>query len=872
MHIVNLASRRVLVSLAALAVCCPLPASAARRGDAAHKTGVVGTGTHIAKAGVPVLLAAKGKARFPIIVAESASERVRAAAATLAAYLGRLTGADFQVAPGDGATGIALGLPRDFPKLRVADPWTEPSTADLEHYILRTHAAGVYILGASELAVENAVWDFLYRLGHRQYFPGETWEIVPRAEKLTVALDVEEAPDYLSRRIWYGYGLWDYNREAYSDWCRKNRTVGSVALQTGHAYGGLIRALRTEFEAHPEYYALVNGKRNISPQAKLCIGNPELRRLIADYAVRQFDRKPERQSISMDPSDGGGWCECQACRALGSISDRALLLANQTARAVNAKYPGRFVGMYAYNFHSPPPNIRAAPNVVVSVATAFLKGGLTLDEIIEGWSRQGAMLGIREYYSVNTWDRDLPGQSRGANPDYLARTIPAFHRQGARFLSAESGDCWGPNGLGHYLAARFLWNVDEAGKIEALKEDFFRRAFGAAATPMKEFYAQLDGSKPHLVFRDQLARMFRALDNARSLANTTPVRKRLDHLLLYTRYVDLYHRYSIAKGGERQLAFERLIRHAYRMRKTMMVHTKALYRDLVRRDRTVRIPDDAAWQVPEERNPWKSSAPFAQEELAVFLREGLERYQPTNLSVRPVTYCRELVPATPLAPPKTEDAGELGPGRGKQTFYTLAATAGTELRLRITGGLIPHYRDRGNVRVELWKIGGASDTGERETLIRTDRGVPPDGEEHTVTLTLPEPGLYRIDVSDGKDRTRVTWPPGRPMVVRSTVDEPMNSHHGNWMMYFYVPKGTRTLAFHGGEHGEILDSAGRVLFWLNGRQPDFYTVAVPEGEDGAFWRVRYGRGAVRLLNVPPYFARRPEELLLPPEVVEADRR
>jgi hypothetical protein len=74
----------------------------------------------------------------------------------------------------------------------------------------------------------------------------------------------------------------------------------------------------------------------------------------------------------------------------------------------------------------------------------------------------------------------------------------------------------------------------------------------------------------------------------------------------------------------------------------------------------------------------------------------------------------------------------------------------------------------------------------------------------------------------------------------------------------------------GGEHGEVRDSANRAVFWLNGREPNYYSVAVPEGEDGKLWHIRYGRGAIRLLTVPPYFARTASELLLPAEVVKKD--
>ncbi len=814
-------------------------------------------------------LAVDGEPLHPVVIASESSERVKAAAETLAEMLSRITGADFGVEEGDGTTGIAVGLPGDFRKSPFADHWSHPAPPKREDYLLRTHTKGVYLIGATDLAVEHAVWDFLYRLGYRQFFPGRRWEVVPSTAEPKIALDIEESPDYHARRIWYGYGTWDYNAEPYKDWCAKNRATSGIELSTGHAYGGIIGGCREAFEEHPEYYALVGGQRDIRGQAKLCIGNADLRRLVVAYALARFDKNREMDSISMDPSDGGGWCECEACEALGSVTDRALLLANEVAAAVNEKYPGKLVGMYAYNYHSPPPSIKPHPRVVVSVATAFLKGGLSLDEILDGWSEKGTTLGIREYYSVNPWDRDMPGDPRGSNLEYLKKTIPSFHARGARFMSAESSDNWGPNGLGYYLAARMLWDVDEAKRTGELVDDFLTKAFGAAKEPMAEFYRRIDGSKPHLVFSDQLGRMFRALADAKDTADSPEVAARIDDLILYARYVDLYHRYAKAKDAARQEAFERLIRHAYRMRGTMLVHAKALYRDLVRRDKSVRIPEGAEWNVPEEKNPWKSSEPFEKSELAAFVKAGTERYPLAELAFEPMKYGDDLVPAAGL---DAGDAprGEFGPGRGEQVFFTYVEKTPADIKLQITGGLIEHYRDRGNVRVKLWKIGGASEEGERETLVATDRSVPPDGVERTVTLTAKEAGLYKIVINDGSDRTLVEWPEGRSMTVLSSAETPMNAAYGYWMAYFYVPQGTKVIGLHGGGHGEIQDSAQRTVFWLNGREPNYYGVEVPDGQDGKLWRVRFGRGAIRLLTVPPYFARSAGELLLPRETVQAE--
>ncbi len=817
-----------------------------------------------------IQLAREGKALLPIVVAEDTTVRVRRAADVLAEYLRKITAAPFAVETGSGARGIVVGLPSQFAETVFGDRWAEAKIEEREDYLVQTQTNGVFLLGATELAVEHAVWELLYRIGHRQYFPGEHWEVIPQRESLSVAIHVEHSPDYRGRRIWYGFGPWDYAREPYDRWCARNRATAGMTLHTGHAYGGIIRRNQAEFDQHPEYYALVDGTRNVAPQAKLCIANSMLRRLVVDHAVRHFEENPTDDSISMDPSDGGGWCECPRCKALGSVSDQALTLANEVAEAINAAYDGdsRYVGMYAYNYHSPPPSIHVHPNVVISVATSFIKGGRTLDELIHGWSRQGATLGIREYYSVNTWDRDMPARARGGRIDYLRETIPKFHRQGARFLSAESSDNWGPNGLGYWIAARMMWDVEEAKNSGALIDDFLDRCFAEAKEPMTEFYRQLDGSKPHLVLDDQLGRMFRALDEAKRKTDSPQVHARLDDLVLYAHYVALYDRYDQAKGADRQKAFESLIRHTYRMRRTMLVHAKALYRDLVARDKSVSIPENTRWAVPEEKNVWKSSKPFSASELAAFLSQGIEHHPLVELDFEPIAFSESLVSARGL---NLEDgrSGTDARGRGVQTFYVRIDQVPYEIKLRITGGLIAHYRDRGNVRVNLWKLGGASETGEQETLVAEDRSVPPDGIQRLVTLTVKEAGLYKITVADGGDLTTVSWPTGTPISFKSSLAEPIKTN-GRWSLYFYVPRGTKVIGLFGGSAGTVHSPDGQTALSFDRAQAGYHSVPVPPGNDGKLWKVHHAAGAIRLLTVPPYLARSGEELLLPKEVVARD--
>lgn len=815
---------------------------------------VAATSSTANAAGVTTLLANQGKAAQPIIVAAGASKEVRDKASVLASYLQRICGAEFVVQEGKGKAGIVVGRAIDFPDLEIKTELAGEDPTKREDYLLRSHDKGVYLFGASDLAVSHAVWDFLHRLGYRQYFPGPDWEIVPRREQLQIAVDAFEHPSYYSRRIWYGFGAWDHAKEPYRDWCEKNRCVQGIELNTGHAYDGILARNKAAFAAHPEFFGLVNGERK---STKFCISNPELRALVVVDALAQFAKDTSRQSVSVDPSDGGGWCECEECAKLGSVSDRAVILANAVAEGVARKHAGKYVGMYAYNQHSPPPSIAVHPNVVISVATAFISGGYSVDELLAGWSKRASMLGIREYYSVNTWDRDLPGAARGAKLDYLRTSIPHFHQQSARFLSAESSDNWGPNGLGYYLASRMLWNVDEAERVPDQTSEFLEHCFGSAKTPMTKFYRLLDGTHRQPLSDDLIGRMYGLLEEASDLTNDSAVRARLAQLTLYTRYVELWLDYSVAKDAARQAAFEALIRHAYRMRGTMLVHAYALYRDLASRDKSVSIPDEARWNVPEPKNPWKSSLPFTSEEVEGLRKAGIASRK--LLDFEPVDFSRELVPAARLDL-KSEKVGTMGIySRSPRTYFTWAEKAPANIALQITGGLV--YTNRGGTKVDLYP---AAET-EGKSVAHAE--VAPDRTAQKVTLETTISGLQRIEILAGGG-ANTTWEEGTPMTIESSIERP-GGFHGRWSLYFYVPHGTKIVGGFSAGEGKLKTGSGSLAHTFD-RKPGFFSIPVPAGEAGRLWKFEGCAGDKMLMTVPPFLARSAAELLLPREVVESD--
>lgn len=803
-----------------------------------------------------IQLATGGKALLRVVHAAKPSERVRRAATTMADYLRRISGAKFAVEVGDGQTGIAIGRPGDF---GMPSPWDAKDAAQREDYLLRSHAKGVHVLGNSDLAVYNAVWDFLYRLGHRQFFPGPVWEIVPRTAELAIAVDVREHPAFLSRDIGYGCGSWNDRLKAYFEWCARNRLgLGpddQPMLAAGHAYDQIYADLKDEFAKHPEYLALVDGKRIARGEVKFCIGNPDLRKLVARYAADYFTRKPDAMSMSLEPSDGLGWCECDKCKALGSVTDRVVTLTNEAAAAVRARHgPRKLLSIYAYAEHSPPPNIRVDSQIVTNVATSMTMGGFSTDQLIEGWHKQGAQLGIREYYGVYPWDQDLPGGCRMADLGYLKKSIPRFYRQGARFMTAESSDNWGVAGLGYYLTARLLWDVREADKVEALAADFLDKAFGPARKPMAEFYRLIDASSKPRISSDLIGRMYRLLDEARKMTDDPAVTARLDDLILYTRYVELYRDYGYIEGKERQRNVEKLLRYTYRMRHTGMVHTLGVWRCVPHMDATIKLPANCAYDVPEGKNPWMEKTPIGRAETQQILVTGIARHHLADFT--PVTFSTDLVPAAPLALP---DVPAGNPGlyfRNRALFYTWGDEKPAALSLTIKPGLL--YQNVGKTQVSLRRPGTTADA-----VV-----LPPDKKEHAVHLKQPASGLLQVEVTDGSAGTTLSWPAGTKWVIPIGPSEATDLH-SRWTMYFYVPKGTRVVAGYADSVGDLYDGSGKKVFTF-GERPDYFSVPVSADQQGKLWKFDNSLGHRILLTVPPYLSRDSRELLLPVEVVRAD--
>lgn len=98
-----------------------------------------------------------------------------------------------------------------------------------------------------------------------------------------------------------------------------------------------------------------------------------------------------------------------------------------------------------------------------------------------------------------------------------------------------------------------------------------------------------------------------------------------------------------------------------------------------------------------------------------------------------------------------------------------------------------------------------------------------------------------------------------------SLDDFPASISGRWSLYFYVPKGTKKIGLYSAAGaGQLLRPDGSPAVDLGGsRRGLFLSVKVPVDMDNQLWKISNASGKISLLNVPPFLAKSPEQLVLP---------
>ena len=250
-------------------------------------------------------------------------------------------------------------------------------------------------------------------------------------------------------------------------------------------------------EKHPEYFALVQGKRireHEHPWQKgvmvkephLCYSNKDVQELIYQDMLRSFDAGyPAYLSLQ---ADGFQPCTCQECKGLFQTADwgeKLWLLNKRWAERLLKDRPGKVLVVTAYTVTGKPPAAfkEFPPNMAVS-----LGGYPKAFETWEGWK---VPAGFWSY--LHAWGGyHLCGYLPTRTPLYAEKVARMYDRQNVKGVGLDSPPAimWGLEGPTVYVYSRMIDDV-KGNTALRLVDEYLQAAYGRAAPAMTRFFDEL---------------------------------------------------------------------------------------------------------------------------------------------------------------------------------------------------------------------------------------------------------------------------------------------------------------------------------------------------------------------------------------------
>ena len=266
-----------------------------------------------------------GASAWRIVCAASATAPEKYAAEELQTYLKKISGAELPIvqtaAENDAA--IVVGTIATMPKLKDFG-LSESST---EQILVRLEGNRLYFGGNMPRAALFAVYSFLRdELGCRWFWPGDDGEFIIKRNAYSLpALDRKIVPPFKYREMtpcnmhfhiptekWFARNL--LNRGSRTVEIRDKQ--GLVRAGGGHR----VSISKKEFEAHPEWFSLLNGKRDQNGTAG-CWSNAEFTNHVVQNIVK-YARDYSLEHLNIFPADITQRCECEKCRENPDASSR----------------------------------------------------------------------------------------------------------------------------------------------------------------------------------------------------------------------------------------------------------------------------------------------------------------------------------------------------------------------------------------------------------------------------------------------------------------------------------------------------------------------------------------------------------------------
>ncbi|MBR5410435.1 MAG: DUF4838 domain-containing protein [Clostridia bacterium] len=342
---------------------------------------LVGTLPAVFAEGSEVVLLSKAVSA-EIVIPVRASAQEQKAAEILSRYLEEITG-------------VAVPVVADLAADRQIILETDPEMRE-EAYVLAEKNGMFRITGGGKRGVLYGAFAFLEKLCGCRWYVNDAF-LIPSADEISVPAG-------------YSFSYTPYFEYRETDWGGRTNPEFSAALSVNggnvnippeelggaigyfsgyfaHTLSTCFCSAATYFDAHPEYFALRDGKRTPN---QLCLTNPDVLRIVTDEVLdllkSRHDPTQSVQILSLTQHDNGDYCTCQTCKALddknGSQSGTMLTFVNAVADAVKqAGYDNVAIDTFAYQYtRQAPTNVVPRDNVIVRLCSIECCFGHPLDD------------------------------------------------------------------------------------------------------------------------------------------------------------------------------------------------------------------------------------------------------------------------------------------------------------------------------------------------------------------------------------------------------------------------------------------------------------------------------------------------------------
>ncbi|MFT3676136.1 MAG: DUF4838 domain-containing protein [Chitinophagaceae bacterium] len=730
-----------------------------------------------------------------------------------------------------------------------------------EAYLIDANGKQVIIIGNSAAALRHAVYDYLEQLGFRFFQPGAEWQIVPRLRNIQLVYKKLTQPAFHTRVLANGHGFLKNEALAlrFNEWAEANRMGGFFEVNIGHSYQLIVANNKKQFQEHPEYFATSVKKGEIPPTPKFNVTNPALVNLVKEDAISRIKEsirigRPLKM-LSMEPSDGSGFCDNPGCMKLGGISDQVFYLANEVAKYVKKSYPDIWVGSLAYNEHILPTKIPLEKNVFVMVTNGFNRSKFNTNELLQQWSRLASRVGVYDYLSVYEWDYDLPGKSNASQIAYLRKAIPAFYQSGATSYLAETNIGWISKGLGQYITGKLLWDLN--ANVDSLKNDYFNQCFGNVSAQLKKLYASWESAPKGFISDNLLGDWINMVLEADRQNKDEAVARRLDHIKIYLHYLALYKRLKAAPTP--QLMTEMLVL----ANRTMTISAFSTVAVMASLPKYVGFPQMSYYANPQQA--WtRETTPVSRTEINQWLSQdfkGLTRAEGLRSYAEMDQFKNATVAASsPAAAIKAPAVTFTGTTR----FLVRIDKQSAGNLIELTSGLSAKVNPGVPVVVKVFDY-------KLFRQIKTEADVVLLHEQHKMgikeqfSLASLKAGDYVIEVDDSQRafNIRITGQLHFNVMISPDLVMQTSSVKGLNNFIVRVPPGTKTMVVNKTKSLRIQTPTGRILSFSDNKTSSI-VVEVKAGEEGD-WLFFYQVGILGIDGVPPYLGMDPTRFLAPVE-------